>query len=277
MNCKGCHASRCYKHILSTYSIHSSVALTAHLADDGSAIWHSVHRDVRDEYAKEYPRLKVAVKHGMPYPRHHRLAYYASEFAVKTPISEATRLGFYDAGVPENRDVSSTPFSCANLIVPQGHTARASSLPQRTDMQAATNTVSERTDISGIEGTSSRNQRNTRSRALPNPGPSTSKKRSLSPQEDENIPQKRPRTLRPAMSTRTDGVTAGLAAGRPMKARQAKAKLSTRTSKKARGPRRCVSSAESSSVSFLQSYPDISHVQVGLWGTGGSRAQPGGF
>ena len=122
MNCKGCHANRCYKHILSTYSIHSSTALIAHLADGNSATWHRVHRDIRDEYAKEYPLLKTAIKHGMPYPQRHRLAYYASEFSANTPVNKATRLGFYDAVVLESQDVSSTTFhvlvSLFHRIVP---------------------------------------------------------------------------------------------------------------------------------------------------------------
>jgi len=46
----------------------------------------------------------------MPYPQGHRLAYYASEFSANTPVNKAIRLGFYDAMVLENKDVSSTTF-----------------------------------------------------------------------------------------------------------------------------------------------------------------------
>jgi hypothetical protein len=257
VNCKGCHASRCYKHILSTYSIHSSVALIAHLADDASATWHTIHRDVRDEYGRDYPLLKAAIRHGRPYPRGHRFAYYASEFAVATPINEATCLGFYDAGVPENRDVSPITFSCPRLIVPQDRVVEGRSLVQRPSAQVAANLTLEPADTSGTEGTSSHNEYITRSRLPQDPGPSTSRKRSLSSQEEDNIPQKRARTLRPAISARTDSTAAGPARGRLTRARRTKAKLDTKASKKTRRSRHAANSTENSSVSLLPSHFDV--------------------
>ena len=106
MQCNGCRAKRCYKHILSTYSIHSSAALTVNYVDRSSNTWHGVHQTFKDTYAKEYTQLKVAVKHGVRYPLVHRLAYYASAFASTTPINKAVKLGFYDVVVLGSKKVS---------------------------------------------------------------------------------------------------------------------------------------------------------------------------
>jgi hypothetical protein len=128
---------------------------------------------------------------------------------------------------------------------------------QRPGAQVSTNLTPEPADASGTEGTSSHNERNTRLRLPQDPGPSTSKKRSLSPQEDNNISQKRPRTLRPAISTGTASTTTGPARGRQTKARQTKAKLNVKALKKTRKPRRTADPAENSSVSLLPSHLDM--------------------
>lgn len=51
-------------------------------------------------YAKNYPRLRVAIRDGLHYPLAHRLAYYASNFAPTAPLNQAVTLGFYDT--PDN-------------------------------------------------------------------------------------------------------------------------------------------------------------------------------
>ena len=51
---------------------------------------------MRDEYATNYPSLKVTIRDGSIYPLVHRLAYYAANFASITPFNTAVTLGFYD-------------------------------------------------------------------------------------------------------------------------------------------------------------------------------------
>lgn len=96
INCQGCHANRCYGHILTTYHIHSVEALRTSLADITSALWHNLHRQRRNAYTKEYPQLRAAIGNGSSYPLVHRLAYYASNFAPFKPLNQAVTLGFYD-------------------------------------------------------------------------------------------------------------------------------------------------------------------------------------
>lgn len=100
INCRGCHANRCYKHILSNYHVHPAQALKADLADPTSTLWHNLHKEMRDTYAKNYPQLRVAVRAGSNYPLVHRLVYYASNFAPTAPLNQAVTVGFYDT--PDN-------------------------------------------------------------------------------------------------------------------------------------------------------------------------------
>ncbi|KAF9647382.1 hypothetical protein BDM02DRAFT_3129802 [Thelephora ganbajun] len=100
INCLHCHANRCYKHILSTYHVHSTQALKADLADATSTLWHNLHKEMKDTYATKYPQLRVAIRNGSCYPLGHRLAYYASNYAPTTPLNQAVSLGFYDT--PDN-------------------------------------------------------------------------------------------------------------------------------------------------------------------------------
>lgn len=116
VHCHGCHARRCYKHILSTYCIHSSVALAINHVNRSGDTWHGFHQAFKDTYAKDYTQLKVAVKHGIGYPLDRRLAYYASTFASTTPINKAVRLGFYDVVVPGSEKVRCRFFEESKLI-----------------------------------------------------------------------------------------------------------------------------------------------------------------
>jgi hypothetical protein len=95
--CRGCHANRCYEHILLTYQIHSAQAIQAYVADATSARWHALHREVKSAYAHSFPQLRAAIRDGSEYKLSHRLVYYASNFASTTPLNQAVTLGFYDA------------------------------------------------------------------------------------------------------------------------------------------------------------------------------------
>ena len=94
--CHHCHSSRCYKHILSAWHVHSAQALKAHLADATSTLWHQLHKDMKAEYTKDYPQLKARIRGGFSYALFHRLSYYASRFAPTAPLNQAVSLGFYD-------------------------------------------------------------------------------------------------------------------------------------------------------------------------------------
>lgn len=101
IRCRGCHANRCYKHILSTYHAHSAKALSASLADTTSIRWHNLHQETKDSYTRGYPQLRAAVRSGSSCALSDRLAYYASNFGSATPLNQAVTLGFYDASLDE--------------------------------------------------------------------------------------------------------------------------------------------------------------------------------
>lgn len=65
--------------------------------DTTSTLWHNLHKEMKDAYATNYPKLKVAIRNGSFYPLVHRLAYYAANFAPITPFNTTVALGFYDA------------------------------------------------------------------------------------------------------------------------------------------------------------------------------------
>lgn len=96
INCKFCHAGRCYKHILSTYNVHSSEALLVSLADNTGKTWHALHQSKRDAYGENYAWIKTMVRMGSPASLTDRLVYFASNFSSTTPINQAVSPGFYD-------------------------------------------------------------------------------------------------------------------------------------------------------------------------------------
>ena len=96
INCKLCHANRCYKHILSTYNIHLSGALLSSLADITCKGWHALHQTRRDTYGENYAQIKTLIRTGSPASFADRLVYFASNFSPTTPVNSALSPGFYD-------------------------------------------------------------------------------------------------------------------------------------------------------------------------------------
>ncbi|KAF9790994.1 hypothetical protein BJ322DRAFT_419660 [Thelephora terrestris] len=97
LNCKNCHASRCYEHILSTLNIHSAQAiLVYYTAQSPSEAWHKHHVDLRQDYLKSYSTLLSNMLSGSYHPLNHRLAYFAHHFSATDPVSKNTLRGFYD-------------------------------------------------------------------------------------------------------------------------------------------------------------------------------------
>lgn len=99
LTCKGCHASKCYHHILSTFHIHSSQAvLVYHTTKSPSDVWHGHHLDLKHDYLESYPRLLSSMLTGSYHPLKHRLAYFALHFSTGDPTNRNTVRGFYDVG-----------------------------------------------------------------------------------------------------------------------------------------------------------------------------------
>lgn len=255
MQCDGCHAKRCYKHILSTYSIHSSVALTANHVNRGSGTWHSIHQACKDAYAKQYTQLKVAVKHGIGHPLDHRLAFYASAFASTTPINKAVRSGFYDAAVSDKKKVSFGFRGGSKPITLQVQQSETASQGKEPGSPSTTTSASITTDVFNPEASGSRTRPTIRRGvASQDPGPSASQKRSISSQESDYVPRKRSRLASNSETrTKTHGTTKGkLSRGTSGKLRAEKGKGRARTAGVSKRLNRVVSSEDSTSVSLLQ-------------------------
>ena len=99
LTCNGCHASKCYRHILSTFHVHSSqAALVYYTIQSPRDTWHQHHLDLKHDYFASYPRLLSSMHTGSYHPLEHRLAYFALHFLAGDPISKNTAKGFYDLG-----------------------------------------------------------------------------------------------------------------------------------------------------------------------------------
>ncbi|KAF9786226.1 hypothetical protein BJ322DRAFT_1020308 [Thelephora terrestris] len=146
INCQGCHANRCYKHVLSTYHIHSAQALRAVRADTTSTLWHNLHKEMKSTYPKNYLQLKAAVKNGLKYPLVNRLAFYASNFAPAAPLNQAVALGFYDMaenGVQEVTHSISRSTSVLSLTGVEDGIPRSRQLRRRNSSFRQASTVAE--------------------------------------------------------------------------------------------------------------------------------------
>jgi hypothetical protein len=97
LNCKSCHASKCYQHILSTLNIHSSQAILVYYTTESSSeAWHQHHIDLKHDYSESYPRLLSNMLSGDYHPLNHRLTYFAHRFSAADPVNRNTARGFYD-------------------------------------------------------------------------------------------------------------------------------------------------------------------------------------
>lgn len=92
ITCKGCHAAKCFTHILEG-SVHASEAILAATADSESVMWHKLHQIAKDRRV-EVVLGSLAV--GGVLPLRSRLVYYAANFSCSSPIKSSMKSGFYD-------------------------------------------------------------------------------------------------------------------------------------------------------------------------------------
>lgn len=89
INCKKCHAAKCFRHILNG-SVHSSEALLAVSADSCGTTWHQLHKTAR---RRDLPSHWTQ---GQPVGHAERLVFFALGFLSTSPVNGETSLGFYD-------------------------------------------------------------------------------------------------------------------------------------------------------------------------------------
>ena len=91
VNCKKCHAAKCFLHILGGF-VHASEAILASAAESGSAVWHKRHQEARAR--KEHPvafLLSVCDLNVLE-----RRVFFARHFSSALPLKPGMQLGFYD-------------------------------------------------------------------------------------------------------------------------------------------------------------------------------------
>lgn len=89
IHCKGCHASKCFRHILKG-KVHSSEALLAVVADPSGTTWHQLHGAARHRDTPEHWTQGQSVGTAK------RLTFFASNFSSTSPTNDETSVGFYD-------------------------------------------------------------------------------------------------------------------------------------------------------------------------------------
>jgi len=92
INCKGCHAAKCFNHILDG-CVHASEAILAASADPESTTWHGLHQVAKNRQIRVVPGPSGTG--GVPQLRI-RLVYYALNFACSHPPKSWMTSGFYD-------------------------------------------------------------------------------------------------------------------------------------------------------------------------------------
>ncbi|KAL5532641.1 hypothetical protein ACEPAF_4415 [Sanghuangporus sanghuang] len=111
INCKKCHAARCFKHILKC-GFYVADALMLHLSDGTHEAWHSKHAKISKKTwaAKTVDALK-AEEMGGPCDMRVALVLYAERFTSCRPMSNKVKYGWYDTMFhlkPEKTSTSSS-------------------------------------------------------------------------------------------------------------------------------------------------------------------------
>jgi hypothetical protein len=102
MSCKGCHAYKCFNHILRQWGIHSAEALHFGVDDDDkNASWHEHHLGrSTDSITMAIERVRIPEKRGSPCSAADRFVKVASQYRSCRPLDpKRTRLGWYDQEV----------------------------------------------------------------------------------------------------------------------------------------------------------------------------------
>lgn len=101
VNCKKCHAAKCFAHILGS-SVHASEALLANAADSTGAVWHKRHQEARKRKISPVASLPRIQEFDSLYRR----AFFAQHFSSTSPLEPSMRVGFYDTPLQGSLSVS---------------------------------------------------------------------------------------------------------------------------------------------------------------------------
>jgi hypothetical protein len=97
LDCKKCHCSKCFLHILKMYRVHSIEALLQHERDDTHQTYHDYHRNSKLNYMTELPSLLESQRQGSPPNFPYQRVLAALTYQSCKPINSAYMgLGWYD-------------------------------------------------------------------------------------------------------------------------------------------------------------------------------------
>lgn len=101
VNCKKCHAAKCFFHILQG-SVHASEALLANTMESGSAAWHKRHQEARERNV--LPLASLPLVHKLD--TLDRRVFFAWHFSSTSPFEAGMCTGFYDVPLQDPPSVS---------------------------------------------------------------------------------------------------------------------------------------------------------------------------
>ncbi|KAL0946647.1 hypothetical protein HGRIS_012841 [Hohenbuehelia grisea] len=97
LNCKQCHSSQCFMHLLDDEKIHITQALFLHGEDKEHLAYHTAQRQGKHDFERSSTALILASKQGSSPPRSHQLVQLALMYKTCKPINvRCMKTGFYD-------------------------------------------------------------------------------------------------------------------------------------------------------------------------------------
>ena len=112
VNCKKCHAAKCFSHVLGGL-VHTSEALLASTADSGNMVWHKRHQEARER--KEHQVASLPLVHELDVLD--RRVFFGQHFSSASPLRSDMQLGFYDTSIQHTTLVSPSSV-CENVLPP---------------------------------------------------------------------------------------------------------------------------------------------------------------
>ncbi|KAF9454665.1 hypothetical protein P691DRAFT_656001 [Macrolepiota fuliginosa MF-IS2] len=125
LNCKKCHAAKCFPHLLEGFRMHSMRALLLQEQDTSHILYHSRHIERFSEYDDSKEALLVAQEEGEVYPDFNvHMVYQSLTFQICQPVNNThASLGWYDRLPPKPKNKRSTEADTERSDTPHSSTS----------------------------------------------------------------------------------------------------------------------------------------------------------
>jgi hypothetical protein len=111
VNCRKCHAAKCFSHILQE-AVHASEALLAKATDLKGVVWHGRHQEARGRNIP--PLASVPLVHELNTLG--RRVFFAQHFSSTSPLEPGMTIGFYDAPFQDESLVSFCQYPLRHVL-----------------------------------------------------------------------------------------------------------------------------------------------------------------